>query len=343
MLQTPRKGQDCGYEGRRNNCVTCGETKQSPRKLNNIASDAKGLIELVLKYGGVTVVDGYICRGCEKKLLRWEKEAAEKVEFYEKCQRTATHLKRAINTEEEFFTSPCKVTGNKIKSARKRLCISDHDYPIYFAESRQMLFDEPLLKEQLSCHGNTVKGGSRTVILSGRREDKGNNIGAGDERGVVTNDDKDALVKCLQFNRYNKLVHHLLQSKKMLEHIIDYLVSEIQQQVSQLTSYAEGKTSVLRKKNFEDMQNFQWGIVINELIDKLPVLGRLMLGVLVTGNRTTVDVVRNKPDDVLSRRLCMAYAILMQCRCKDLSLVQRIMTANMLDNVCDSKVNKFLK
>ncbi len=55
---------------------------QSPNAIDTEASEKKKLSDLIRKYGGIEVlVDGYLCRSCESKLFRWERDEGEKAEF----------------------------------------------------------------------------------------------------------------------------------------------------------------------------------------------------------------------------------------------------------------------
>ncbi len=78
---------------------------------------------------------------------------------------------------------------------------------------------------------------------------------------------------------------------------------------------------------------------LNELEKRFPVVVKLMSAILsdfdFQSNRDRSDYAR------LSTRLCVAFAVMLQGRNKQLSAVQRLVTTCLLDSVCDAKVSYY--
>jgi hypothetical protein len=221
MFSTPRKVRDRPV----NSCVTCGGLKQSPRKLNSIASERKGLQSLIQKYGGLTIIEGYVCRGCEQKMLRWENEIIARQEFYDKCQSNMSSYKRGVSDD----ISPLKIAGSPVrkesvnKKARKNIGFdtfktnersvdSCGEYLTYFGDGREVLFGESLSLEASLCfhsYGSnssnltTITRKATTGILmpvqaSYKEKDIDKSI------DIISGDEKCQLYKCLESNRYDR-------------------------------------------------------------------------------------------------------------------------------------------
>jgi len=87
--------------------------------------------------------------------------------------------------------------------------------------------------------------------------------------------------------------------------------------------------SVLLQKDYPDMVAFDWNVLIKEMSSRCPLLLDIFLTV-VQKNKTTLDSV------LLPMGLC--YAILMQQRNHELSLVQRINTILLTEGKAKSQV-----
>src|SRR5664279_247178 len=86
-----------GIKLKSSHCVVCNVEKKETRRINSSAGEQKNLSELLKKYGEVDIVEGTICRSCERRLLHLHKECSE---FYEQCQNTfyGAHVKRCANS-----------------------------------------------------------------------------------------------------------------------------------------------------------------------------------------------------------------------------------------------------
>lgn len=91
--------------------------------------------------------------------------------------------------------------------------------------------------------------------------------------------------------------------------------------------------SVLYRKSFEDLQSFQWGDIVSEMIEKQPTLANILLAVM-SKKMVTIE---NLPE-ILVPKLGLLYSILMQERYHSLSLVQRVLAVVLKDEQTHEKV-----
>ena len=91
--------------------------------------------------------------------------------------------------------------------------------------------------------------------------------------------------------------------------------------------------SVSYRKSFEDLQSFQWGDIVSEMIEKQPTLANILLAVM-SKKMVTIE---NLPE-ILVPKLGLLYSILMQERYRSLSLVQRVLAVVLKDEQTHEKV-----
>jgi hypothetical protein len=294
MFSTPRKGKVNKL------CVTCGCVDDSPRMLGTEASEKKKLSDLIRKYGGIEVVDGYLCRSCESKLFRWERDEGEKAEFRTVCLRNTTGFKRAFND------SPSK---DRVQATKR----SKDSFEIFY-DAKDLLFAD-------ASHTHT-----ESQVCS--------------ERSSVFNaiEAADVLIKSLNCgvneSDLDKVVSIIFTSTLLADCIVKFLVTSTRREVMLLSSRTGQNRSALRSCKYDDLITFDWEIIFTELSTKLPFLFRIMAS---TANTASTDNLSSK----VRLRLCVAYGIIMQTRCKELNVFQRLVTATLLDNVCDAKVSNF--
>ena len=120
------------------------------------------------------------------------------------------------------------------------------------------------------------------------------------------------------------------------EGIIKHLLYEIEIAVEKLTSLKQKNCSILKKLDENEMLSFSWMSVFNELDANLTLAVR-MFCILCGFNKKN-----SKKNERKSIKIAVCYAILLQSRCKECSLVQCILTKCLMENVCDSKVSALL-
>lgn len=75
---TPRK------LGTTKKCLVCGNFPKEIRKVESAKIREQNLKDLLLKYGGINIESGIVCRNCFLKLDNLDKKCHE---FYENCQK----------------------------------------------------------------------------------------------------------------------------------------------------------------------------------------------------------------------------------------------------------------
>jgi hypothetical protein len=112
------------------------------------------------------------------------------------------------------------------------------------------------------------------------------------------------------------------------QHFIDKLLNEIKQQCKKLR--ARSSPSVLRKTGFSGMTEFDWQKLISEMSTKCPLLLDVILAAMNHApTEATIDI---------APRIGMCYAIMMQARNHELSLVQRMNTILLVEGNARKKV-----
>ncbi len=119
VFSTPRKAAN---KLKFNVCVACGVQSGIARKLNNTPSKRKGLCKLLLRFGGISISEGYVCRQCEHKITKWE---ADIDLFRQTCQQRFVlggNSKRGASSPLDEGLSGAGVASRNDESvARKKL------------------------------------------------------------------------------------------------------------------------------------------------------------------------------------------------------------------------------
>ena len=86
-------------------CLVCGKYAKEIRKVESARIQEKGLPELLLKYGGINVLSGIMCRNCYIKLENLDKKCTS---FREDCQKNA--VQSVSLRSKRMSTSPASKT-----------------------------------------------------------------------------------------------------------------------------------------------------------------------------------------------------------------------------------------
>ena len=152
----------------------------------------------------------------------------------------------------------------------------------------------------------------------------------------LSNEEISDIFGQLPFRSSSELIKVILQHKEVKTVVEDYLINEITNKLDFLKNRKHGKVSVLMTKDYEDLKNFSWKDLLEELKSECPFLLRVFLAVLVPGGMKEEQKLTKMAGNV--PRLGMAYAILAQGRNALLSKVQRVVSTILFDNICDQKV-----
>lgn len=121
----------------------------------------------------------------------------------------------------------------------------------------------------------------------------------------------------------------LLKNQHFVDYSIQHHAKESSDTLKSMNNHKHGFISQLMKKSYSDMSAFSWDNICEEFKDKLPVLSKII--------ELTLNIHQKK----VVPRIGMVYAILAQTHHQKLSLVQRMTSLCLLDNIADQKVNYF--
>jgi hypothetical protein len=87
--------------------------------------------------------------------------------------------------------------------------------------------------------------------------------------------------------------------------------------------------------SYEQLEKFNWDAIVNEFSTWFPLLHKLVLGLMLSPED------RDNPAEVkkVLPKLGMVYAICIQNRIHNLSLVQRMIATILTEGLCDVKVS----
>jgi hypothetical protein len=130
------------------------------------------------------------------------------------------------------------------------------------------------------------------------------------------------------------IANHVVGSTKVYKALEEVLIQNCADTERGMGNKKLGFVSSLMHKDYDSLQDFSWDTVVGEAFTKFPLLMKMMTGIMLPKEKL-VDVLAVK--DSLPR-LGMVYSILLQGRRHELSAVQRIMSMNLFENICDQKV-----
>ena len=90
----------------------------------------------------------------------------------------------------------------------------------------------------------------------------------------------------------------------------------------------------LRTNDFDGLKNSNWNELIEEMDQKCPEVLDVMITICLPKNKVfTQDFL-----DKISRKITLCYGILMQSRCKELSLIKRMLTVILTEGAASKQV-----
>jgi hypothetical protein len=148
----------------------------------------------------------------------------------------------------------------------------------------------------------------------------------------ISYQDRADLLDTILHGNASDIANKVMAVKQTREVIENIVKDGIESDAAQVTN----NKSVLFKKTFEDLQSFQWGDVVSEMVDNQPALTNMLLTVM-SRNKVTTDCL---PENLVPK-VGLIYGVLMQERYHKLSLVQRVLAIVLKDEQTHEKV-KFL-
>lgn len=128
----------------------------------------------------------------------------------------------------------------------------------------------------------------------------------------------------------------LLDNQHFVSHVAEKIALRCSNTMESLGNRKHGNTSVLMKKTYHDCSSFSWTEIHSEFQRKFPELCTILNGILISSKHSKDPNMQEKH----TKWLGIIYAIAAQARNPCLSLVQRLMSLCLLDNIADQKVSK---
>ncbi|XP_052079203.1 uncharacterized protein LOC127717559 [Mytilus californianus] len=199
------------------------------------------------------------------------------------------------------------------------------------------IMPSPVVKQTDHCYSKTVtstpKPKSAPLASKSSTNTPVNHEGA-DENVTVTvpslsKTEKAHLASLLHSGGYiSHIGDLLLKNKDFLKHVTNYFQTESEEKIKILNKEKHGFVSVLMKKTCDNMYGFSWDKICEEFKSQFPLLASIVEGIMSSGEKNR---------DKILPRMGMVYAVCAQTRHHKLSLVQRMMTLCLLDNIADQK------
>ena len=389
-MVTPRKV----HEGV---CTVCKLIikKGEARIINSLTGQKKNLSSLLNTYGGIDIVEGVMCRKCERRLIALD---ASVLEFKKMCQ-TDLHMlnsKRGLtditNTQENKkrnsskklfsvteqseekdsysnlsvdegfvsvsqsdssssvynigFKTPVLIRKKEVTTSTPIKCLSS---PVTITTVSPIPASDNTCINTTSCSVNndhaytcSKENSKKTPVHKAklREQNDSNVLGEYIKKSEVDdfmtdNEFSDILGQLPQRSRQN-FISCLLKHDHIKAAIEDTLLAGVAKSCDFLKNRKHGKLSVLMRKDWVALKNFNWGMILEELKTENPFLLRTFLSVLVPDSLNEEQKSRKAAENL--PRLGMAYAILSQGRNSSLSRVQRVISTVLFDHICDQKV-----
>ena len=123
-----------------------------------------------------------------------------------------------------------------------------------------------------------------------------------------------------------------------LPETLAFVINSQDNNVPLLRKTKHGYVSVLMKRygitSYEQLQDFQWKEIVSEFSKFFPVLHKLVLSLMLSPD----DRKNSSEVEKVYPRLGLIYAVAIQHRIHNLSLVQRMNAAILTEGLCDVKV-----
>ena len=316
-------------------CVVCGQSGITRYNfINSEAGRKKHLSELLLKYGGVNISEGTLCASDQDRLLTLDKKVNE---FSKRCQETIRSLKR----------------GSSIKRCSVASSPSQYQTPSKHVQKKQILTElknlpqrRQINKELFSSTPKPITGDNGSDSTFSIRK----------PRKLLPLHEKNE-VSPIQSQVHTPL-HSLtpqfpqsfvpgctpLSDSPSPSNSIDVqqIIQAQDKTVPLLRQTKKGYISVMMKPygstSYEQLENFKWASIVEEFKRFFPFLYHLVVSLMLP-KETRAD---EKELSAILPRLGMVYAICLQKRIHNLSLVQRMVSTILTEGLCDVKVNNIL-
>jgi predicted house-cleaning noncanonical NTP pyrophosphatase (MazG superfamily) len=141
------------------------------------------------------------------------------------------------------------------------------------------------------------------------------------------------LLEALNTGCVTVLANAIVDNQLVRNAVMSICLKQLSCAVSKLRCKSKEFVSVLSKKNISDLKTFKFDSIVNEIVDKCPLLMEIMVAMSITEKDLSTNNYQK-----LFPKWALVYGILMQSNFQELNLMQTIVTAIMEDSLCDQKV-----
>jgi hypothetical protein len=301
------------FKVKANVCSVCNIDKNLLR-INSATGKTKNLRELLIKYGEIDVVEGSICRGCQRKLFHIHEECTS---FHNKCQTTfySSNIKRCSLSQSEttsLLETHGAVSNKKIMTA-KRSQNAERNTP-------ESMHDRP--SDDTTDNKTIAQLIAETLTV---------------EEYCLTNFDCAAIAQATKTKELNELldtINALPTGEQSIQQKIITVNDEISATMRKLKTSPSVMLHTDGKSVYETLLNFSWESCVTEFFNNFPALCSIIVSMMLSKER------RCNESNIKSLfpKLGLIYGIIVQNRIPYLSRAQRIMSATLMDSLLEVKV-----
>ena len=212
--------------------------------------------------------------------------------------------------------------------SRKSLFVSEHSYskPIVRKVKRKL--------EKPTTSKNVVFNPIIPIIskfVCDAEEEQNKNV-------FLEEKEKRDLIKSVLTGKVHVISESVIRINSVQKSVIKGISNNINKNIDQLGHRKHHFVSELMKKEPSDLKHFNWASLVNEMMCLFPSIFQIIIGVLLRPSeaRSYQKVQKVMP------KIGMMYGVLLQGRNPELSIVQRMMSMILMDNICDQKVNMLI-
>lgn len=307
-----------------NSCFIC-ESCSELIKINGDSGKVKNLAGLLWKFIELHIVDGFLCRGCERQLLSLEKKSNE---LKEKMKRS--RLKRVAYT-------PAK--GLPVSKSAKRELFQNQPTPELTTASPVPTLSQDLCSTE-SATANQVSPLLLQDVSSANIQDKLRElvgcVNTPPQPHYLRASEQNDIARCVA-STLSHVAETVLNIPALHQEINCQIARNLRVSMSGMKARKHGDVSYLMRKDYKDLHSFEWSNVVLDMIKRVPDL----LFFLVCAMVSEKDIEKNEKIAAILPKVGTIFGIVAQNYNCNLSRVQRVVSLSLADNICDQKVHSF--
>lgn len=249
----------------------------------------------------------------------------------------------ATQIENMHMPTATPVCLEKSSSAREKTPLSkhqpEHDYTKSIQGRPKKYKMDQKTKKQLTC----VQPDSHDYIKSQSKPCKFNALYEDirsfmkqyrNNQNEINEYDREKLASACIQGSTAEICDAVMSVENLRKQIIGTFSAEIDKKASTMTK-RKYSTSILMQKSLQHLKGFNWFLVVGEFKHVFPDLMVQLISLML---KRESQILYTELEKIIPR-LGAIYGILMQGRNQELSLIQRMNSLLLFDNICDQKVS----